>query len=107
MVELALWLKRNGFKADQVQTYLPAPMATATTMYYSEKNPLKSLKADEAVEVPKGQKKRTLHKAYLRYHDPANWPMLRDALKELGREDLIGNGKNQLVPAYQPRNSGN
>ncbi len=102
MVELALWLKRNGFKADQVQTYLPAPMATATTMYHTERNPLKSLKANEAMVVPKGKNQRTLHKAYLRYHDPNSWPLLRDSLRALGREDLIGPGKAQLIPAHQP-----
>jgi uncharacterized radical SAM protein YgiQ len=102
MMELALWLKSNGFKADQVQTYLPAPMATATTMYYTEKNPLKSLKANESLEVPKGKTKRTLHKAFLRYHDPNNWPILRDALRDMGRDDLIGNGPDQLIPSYQP-----
>ena len=102
MMELALWLKRNDFRADQVQTYLPAPMATATTMYYTEKNPLKSLKADESIEVPKGKTKRTLHKAFLRYHDPANWPVLRDALRDMGRDDLIGSGPDHLIPAHQP-----
>ncbi|MCP4449081.1 MAG: YgiQ family radical SAM protein [Myxococcales bacterium] len=103
MLELSLWLKRHGFKADQVQTYLPAPMATATTMYHTEKNPLKSLKANEAIVVPKGQNKRTLHKAFLRYHDPNNWPLLRDALRDMGREDLIGGGSEQLIPLHQPR----
>ena len=108
MMNLALWLKRNGFRADQVQNFYPSPMATATTMYHTGKNPLKRIRRDsESVETVKGERQRRLHKAFLRYHDPANWPMLRDALKELGREDLIGNGKNQLVPAYQPRNSGN
>jgi hypothetical protein len=43
-----------------------------------------------------------LHKAFLRYHDPGNWPLLREALKRMGRADLIGNGKQHLIPAYQP-----
>jgi len=103
MLELALWLKKNGFRADQVQAFLPSPMATATAMYHSGKNPLKRVtRASEDVVVPKGIKVRRLHKAFLRYHDPANWPILRDALKRMGRADLIGNGKQHLIPAYQP-----
>jgi uncharacterized radical SAM protein YgiQ len=103
MLNLALWLKQNAFRPDQVQTYLPAPMATATTMYHTEKNPLRSLKANEDVVTPKGKKKRTLHKAFLRYHDPNNWPLLREALRKMGREDLIGSEPEQLIPEDQPR----
>jgi len=107
MLELALWLKANGFRADQVQAFLPGPMATATAMYHSGKNPLRRVGRDtEDVIVPKGLKVRRLHKAFLRYHDPNNWPMLRAALKRMGREDLIGNGKHQLVPRYQPKGTG-
>ena len=104
MLELALWLKKNGFRADQVQAFLPSPMATATAMYHSGKNPLKRVsRQGENVIVPKGVKTRRLHKAFLRYHDPDNWPLLREALKRMGRADLIGNGKHHLVPAYQPQ----
>lgn len=107
MMNLAIWLKQNGFKADQVQNFYPSPMATATTMYHTGKNPLKRVKRDsETVVTPKGDKQRRLHKAFLRYHDPANWPMLREALMNLGREDLIGSGKHQLIPAFQPKDSG-
>ncbi|MDE2348232.1 MAG: YgiQ family radical SAM protein [Gammaproteobacteria bacterium] len=103
MLDLAIWLKKNGFRADQVQAFLPSPMATATAMYHSGKNPLKRVsRVGGEVIVPKGTKVRRLHKAFLRYHDPDNWPLLRDALKRLGRADLIGNGKQHLVPAYQP-----
>ena len=103
MLELALWLKKNGFRADQVQAFLPSPMATATAMYHSSKNPLKKIsRSSEEVVIPKGIKVRRLHKAFLRYHDPENWPVLRDALKRMGRADLIGNGKQHLIPAYQP-----
>ena len=103
MLALALWLKKNGFRADQVQTYLPSPMATATAMYHSGKNPLRKVRRDsEEVPVPKGLKVRRLHKAFLRYHDPANWPLLREALRRLGREDLIGNAPHQLVPLRDP-----
>jgi radical SAM superfamily enzyme YgiQ (UPF0313 family) len=108
MLELALWLKENGYRADQVQAFLPGPMATATAMYHSGKNPLRRVtRAGEEVQVPKGLKVRRLHKAFLRYHDANNWPMLRDALRRMGREDLIGSGKQQLVPRYQPRGTGN
>jgi uncharacterized radical SAM protein YgiQ len=107
MLELALWLKRNGFRADQVQAFLPSPMATATAMYHSGKNPLRKIKRNsEEVAIPKGLKVRRLHKAFLRYHDPENWPLLRDALKRMGREDLIGNGKKHLVPRWQPARAG-
>jgi uncharacterized radical SAM protein YgiQ len=107
MLELALWLKKNGFRADQVQAFLPSPMATATAMYHSSKNPLKRVsRSSEEVVIPKGIKVRRLHKAFLRYHDPNNWPILRDALKRMGRADLIGNGKQHLIPAYQPVGSG-
>jgi uncharacterized radical SAM protein YgiQ len=103
MLELALWLKKNGFRADQVQAFLPSPMATATAMYHSSKNPLKRVsRSSEEVVIPKGIKVRRLHKAFLRYHDPDNWPVLREALKRMGRADLIGNGKQHLIPAYQP-----
>jgi uncharacterized radical SAM protein YgiQ len=103
MLELALWLKKNGFRADQVQAFLPSPMATATAMYHSGKNPLKRItRTSEEVRIPKGLKVRRLHKAFLRYHDPDNWPVLREALRRMGRADLIGNGKHQLIPAYQP-----
>src|SRR5262252_1707521 len=107
MLELALWLKRNGFRADQVQAYLPSPMATATAMYHTGKNPLRRVSREGGdVTVPKGLKQRRLHKAFLRYHDPNNWPVLREALRRMGRNDLIGNGKHQLVPGYQPAGTG-
>jgi hypothetical protein len=107
MLELALWLKKNGYRADQVQAFLPSPMATATAMYHSGKNPLRRVSRDsEEVIVPKGLKVRRLHKAFLRYHDANNWPILREALKRMGRADLIGPGKRHLVPAWQPAGTG-
>ena len=107
MLELALWLKTNGFRADQVQAFLPSPMATATAMYHSGKNPLRKVTRDsEDVIIPKGLKVRRLHKAFLRYHDAENWPVLREALRRMGRADLIGSGKRQLVPSFQPAGTG-
>ncbi len=107
MMNLALWLKKNGFRADQVQTFYPSPMATATAMYHTGRNPLRKIGHDsEKVDIVRGERRRRLHKAFLRYHDANNWPLLRDALKAMGRADLIGNGKHHLVPAYQPITDG-
>ncbi|WP_047538523.1 YgiQ family radical SAM protein [Methylotenera versatilis] len=103
MLNLALWLKKYDFRLDQVQNFTPTPMAMATAMYHSGKNPLRKVTADsDDVPIPKAAGVRKLHKAFIRYHDPANWPILREALKKMGREDLIGNSKKHLVPAFQP-----
>ena len=103
MVNLALWLKENGFRADQVQAFYPSPMATATAMYHSRKNPLRKVTyKSESVETVKSPEKRRLHKALLRYHDPQNWPLIRAALKEMGLSRLIGSGEGKLVPVTQP-----
>ncbi|MCL7461141.1 YgiQ family radical SAM protein [Pseudomonas sp. NW5] len=107
MMNLALWLKRNGFRADQVQAFYPSPMATATAMYHSGRNPLRKVTyKSEGVPIVKGERQRRLHKAFLRYHDPKNWPLLREALQNMGRSDLIGPGKHQLIPATQPAGDG-
>jgi uncharacterized radical SAM protein YgiQ len=107
MLELALWLKRNGYRADQVQAFLPSPMAMATAMYHAGKNPLHKIsRTSEDVHIPKGLRVRRLHKAFLRWHDPENWPTLRKALKGMGREELIGSGPHCLIPAWQPRGTG-
>ncbi len=107
MMNLALWLKRNGFRADQVQTFYPSPMATATAMYHSGRNPLGRItRSSETVDVVRGERRRRLHKAFLRYHDANNWPLLREALKAMGRSDLIGNGKQHLIPTFQPLTDG-
>jgi uncharacterized radical SAM protein YgiQ len=107
MMNLALWLKKNGFRADQVQTFYPSPMASATAMYHSGRNPLRKItRSSEMVDIVRGEKRRRLHKAFLRYHDANNWPLLREALKAMGRADLIGSGKHQLILAYQPITDG-
>jgi uncharacterized radical SAM protein YgiQ len=99
MLNLALWLKQNDFRLDQVQTFLPTPMALATAMYHTRKNPLhKVTDESEIVETVRAGKVRKLHKAFLRYHDPANWDILREGLHRMGRSDLIGNGPQHLVP---------
>jgi uncharacterized radical SAM protein YgiQ len=108
MMNLALWLKKNRFRADQVQTFLPSPMAPASTMYHTGLNPLRPLRrvGGQAVFSAKGLRQRRLHKAFLRYHDPENWPLLRDALRNMGRSDLIGPAKHQLIPLAQPPGTG-
>lgn len=104
MVNLALWLKANGFRADQVQAFYPSPMATATAMYHSGKNPLRKVTyKSDGVAIVKSPEKRKLHKALLRYHDSRNWPLIREALKEMKLGHLIGSGKDKLVPLRQPR----
>jgi uncharacterized radical SAM protein YgiQ len=103
MLNLALWLKENDFRADQVQNFYPSPMASATAMYHSERDPLRRVNyKTEKVNIPKGIKQRRLHKAFLRYHDPDNWPLLRDTLKSMGKSHLIGYGKKHLIPPTQP-----
>ncbi|KRW66773.1 YgiQ family radical SAM protein [Pseudomonas sp. TTU2014-105ASC] len=107
MMNLALWLKANGFRADQVQAFYPSPMASATAMYHTGKNPLRKVTyKSEGVTVVKSEEQRRLHKAFLRYHDPKGWPLLREALIRMGRADLIGSGKQQLIPAHQPATDG-
>ncbi|NJD33792.1 MAG: YgiQ family radical SAM protein [Betaproteobacteria bacterium] len=107
MLDLELWLKKSGFRLDQVQTFLPTPLALATAMWHTEKNPLRKVTADsEGVTVVRGGRQRKLHKAFLRWHDPENWPLLREALKAMGRADLIGPGKRHLIPAWQPAGTG-
>ena len=104
MLNLAVWLKRNGFRADQVQAFLPSPMSIATAMYHSGKDTLhKVSRTATDIPIPKSVKQRRLHKAFLRYHDPKNWPLLREALQTMGRADLIGNVKRHLVPSFQPK----
>ena len=78
-------------------------LASATAMYHSGKNPLKRVtRSGETMPTVRKMSQRQLHKAFLRYHDPDNWPALRLALKKMGRSDLIGNGKLHLVPPRQP-----
>ncbi|GAA6134853.1 YgiQ family radical SAM protein [Oceaniserpentilla sp. 4NH20-0058] len=100
MLNLALWLKENNFKVDQVQNFYPSPMASASTMFATERNPLKPIKAKnhEPVFAAKTKEQRALHKAFLRYHDSESWPLLRKALKKMGKAHLIGRGAKHLVP---------
>jgi len=104
MLNLSLWLKRNNFRVDQVQTFYPSPMALSTAMYYAERDPLKKLSyKSRKLYIPKNYKQRRLQKSLLRYHDSKNWDELRAALKEMGREDVIGDGPEHLIPAHNHR----
>ena len=104
MLNLSLWLKHHKFKPDQVQTFYPSPMALATAMYYSQKNPLEKVRyKGEKLKVCKDIDNRRLQKSFLRYHDEANWPILRKSLLSLGRADLIGNGPQHLIPPSKPK----
>jgi len=108
MLKLALWLKKNKFRVDQVQTFYPSPMALATAMYHSGRNPLKKLhyKRGEKVFAARTIEQRRLQKAFLRYHDDKNWGYLRDSLIKMKRHDLIGDGDDHLVPSEQSARSG-
>ncbi len=107
MLQLSLWLKKNKFRVDQVQTFYPSPMALATAMYHSGRNPLKKLsyKKGERVFSARSLPERRLQKAFLRYHDEKNWDFLRESLIKMDRKDLIGSGENQLVPEAKGRSS--
>jgi uncharacterized radical SAM protein YgiQ len=107
MLNLALWLKKNNFRLDQVQTFLPTPLATATAMYHTRKNPLHRVTYDsEIVETARSGKIRRLHKAFLRYHDPENWDIIREGLQRMGRSDLIGSSERHLVPRGMTQTAG-
>ncbi|QDQ27157.1 YgiQ family radical SAM protein [Chitinimonas arctica] len=99
MLNLAIWLKKNNFRPDQVQAFTPTPMAMATTMWHTRRNPLRKVgRNSEIVDNVRDAYRRKLHKAFLRYHDPKHWPILREALVQMGRPDLIGGAAHCLVP---------
>jgi uncharacterized radical SAM protein YgiQ len=99
MIELAVFLKRNGYKPDQVQDFIPAPHDLATAMYYTGKNPETGL----PVPVAKGLRDRRLQRALLQFFKPENYFEVREALLQAGRKDLIGDGCDALIPANPPR----
>lgn len=94
MVELALWLKAKGYRPRQVQDFIPTPMSIASAMYYTGIDPL----TGEEVYVARGLREKKLQKALLLYWNREQWPMVREALVEAGRQDLIGSGPDALVP---------
>ncbi len=99
MIELAVFLKRNGYKPDQVQDFIPTPHDLATAMYYTGKNP----DTGERVAVARGMRDRRLQRALLQFFKPENYFEVREALLKAGRRDLIGSGCDALIPSEPPR----
>ena len=108
MIHLAVWLKRNDFKVDQVQNFYPTPMSGASAMYYTGFNPYRPItgSTEPDVFVAKGDVARRRQKAILRYHDPLNFETVREALIELNMPEFIGRGPNALVPPFDPLSEG-
>ncbi len=99
MIELALFLKRNGYKPDAVQDFIPAPLDVATTMYYTELDPF----TKKPVYIAKAMKERKMQRALMQFFKPENYFEVREALREAGRMDLIGDGCDALIPSRPPR----
>jgi radical SAM superfamily enzyme YgiQ (UPF0313 family) len=99
MIELAQFLKRNGYRPDQVQDFIPAPMDVATSMYYTGLDP----RTLAPVTVAYKLRDRRLQRALLQFFKPENYFEVRQALRAAGRDDLIGDGCEALIPAHPPR----
>jgi hypothetical protein len=99
MIDLAVFLKRNGYKPDQVQDFIPAPFDVATAMYYTGIDPF----TKRPVEISRQLRDRKLQRALMQFFKPANYFEVRDALGQAGRSDLIGSGCDCLIPATPPR----
>jgi hypothetical protein len=99
MIDLALYLKQNGYRPDQVQDFIPAPLDIATCMYYTGIDPF----TKKPVTVARGMRDRKLQRALMQFFKPENYFLVREALIEAGRRDLIGPGCDCLVPAQPPK----
>jgi radical SAM superfamily enzyme YgiQ (UPF0313 family) len=99
MIDLAVYLKRNGYRPDQVQDFIPAPFDIATALYYTGVDPF----TKKPVAVAKGMRDRKMQRALMQFFKPENWFTVREALIEAGRQDLIGNGCDCLIPAQPPK----
>ena len=99
MIDLALFLKRNGYRPDQVQDFIPAPFDIATALYYTGRDPF----TGEEVYVAKGLRDRKMQRALMQFFKPENYFMVREALIKAGRQDLIGSGCDCLIPAQPPK----
>ncbi|QEH37046.1 hypothetical protein OJF2_56310 [Aquisphaera giovannonii] len=99
MIDLAVFLKRNGYKPDQVQDFIPAPFDIATCMYYTGLDPF----TGKEVYVARHLRDRKLQRALLQFFKPENYFEVRKALMEAGRQDLIGAGCDCLIPAQPPK----
>ena len=98
MIELAVFLKRNGYEPDQVQDFIPAPMDVATSMYYTGMDPF----SKEEVYIAKRLRDRKMQRALMQFFKPENYFEVREALREAGRTDLIGDGCDALIPTRPP-----
>jgi uncharacterized radical SAM protein YgiQ len=99
MIDLALFLKRNGYRPDQVQDFIPAPFDIATCMYYTGIDPF----SRQEVYVARQLRDRKLQRALMQFFKPENWSTVRQALIQAGRPDLIGSGCDCLIPAQPPK----
>jgi uncharacterized radical SAM protein YgiQ len=99
MIHLALYLKRNGYRPDQVQDFIPAPFDIATCMYYTGIDPF----TKQEVHVARGLRDRKLQRALMQFFKPENYFEVREALLQAGRQDLIGSGCDCLIPAQPPK----
>jgi uncharacterized radical SAM protein YgiQ len=99
MIDLALFLKRNGYRPDQVQDFIPAPFDVATCMYYTGIDPF----TKQEVYVARNLRDRYLQRALMQFFKPENYFEVRKALQQAGRQDLIGSGCDALIPAQPPK----
>jgi uncharacterized radical SAM protein YgiQ len=99
MIDLALYLKRTGYRPDQVQDFIPAPFDIATALYYTGRDPF----TGKEVYVAKGLRDRKMQRALMQFFKPENWFTVREALIQAGRQDLIGSGCDCLIPAQPPK----
>jgi uncharacterized radical SAM protein YgiQ len=98
MIDLAVFLKRNGYRPDQVQDFIPAPFDIATCMYYTGIDPF----TKQPVYVARNLRDRKLQRALMQFFKPENYFEVRKALEQAGRQDLIGSGCDALIPAQPP-----
>src|SRR5438046_1100634 len=99
MLDVAAFLKRHGYRPDQVQDFIPAPFDIATALYYTGIDPF----TKQQVYVAKGLRDRKMQRALMQFFKPENWFTVREALIQAGRQDLIGNGCDCLIPAQAPK----
>ena len=99
MIDLAVFLKRNGYRPDQVQDFIPAPFDVATAMYYTGIDPF----TKEPVYIAKQLRDRKMQRALMQFFKPENYFEVREALSKAGRQDLIGSGCDCLIPANPPK----